>query len=214
MMSKSDFTLMACDVQMFCETRLMNYDTENTNSYQIQDYHNVFFEGYSARNIRSSYVLEFYTKYHILKSYQAAVMVEKTSNFSTECAVINVRLSSNTSLNISSINMRPNTPLLDFKSALFNVLALSKRHRPATDSNLQKFDLLMGDFNMDWVEQSTQNFMKELLPGYKKLIHESTTDYGSTLDHFYTNIPIELIQCVVTESDYTDHQPVICMINL
>ena len=24
---KSDFTLMACDVQMFCETRLMNYDT-------------------------------------------------------------------------------------------------------------------------------------------------------------------------------------------
>ena len=94
------------------------------------------------------------------------------------------------------------------------MLTLLKRHRPATDSNLQEFDLLMGDFNMDWVEQSTQNCMKELLPGYKQLIHESTTDYGSTLDHVYTNIPTEFLQCVVTESYYTAHKPAICMINL
>ena len=62
---KSDFTLMACHVEMFCETRLMNYDTENTNSYHIQDYQNVLFEGHSARIIRSTYGLAFYTKYHI-----------------------------------------------------------------------------------------------------------------------------------------------------
>ena len=71
----------------------------------------------------------------------------------------------------------------------------------------------MCDFNMDWVEQSTKMF-KELLPGYKQLIHESTTDYGSTLDHIYTNIPTELIQFVATESYYTGHKPVICMINV
>ena len=82
--------------------------------------------------------------------------------------------------------------MLDFKSA--------------ADSNLQEFDLLMGDFNRDWVEQSTQNFMKELLPGYKQLIHESTTDYSSILDHIYSNIPTELIQFVATESYDTDHK--------
>ena len=83
-------------------------------------------------------------------------MVEKTSSFSTECTVTNVRLSSNTSLNIISIYRRPNTPMLDLKSAVFNVLALLKLHRPATDSNLQVLNLLMGDFNIDRVEQSTQ----------------------------------------------------------
>ena len=63
----------------------------------------------------------------------------------------------------------------------------------------------MCDFNMDWVEQSTKMF-KELLPGYKQLIHESTTDYSSILDHIYTNIPTELIQFVATESYDTDHK--------
>ena len=72
----------------------------------------------------------------------------------------------------------------------------------------------MGDFNMDWVEQWTQNCMKELLPGYKQLIYESTTDYGSTLDQVYTNRPTEFIQSVVTESYYTDHKPVMSMIIL
>ena len=113
---------------------------------KIQDYHNVFFEGHSARNIRSFYGLAFYTKYSFLKSYQAAGIVENSSNFSTECAVINVRLSSNSLLNITSIYRRPKTPLLDF-----NLLKLLKLHRPATDSNLQGFDLWMNDFNMDWV---------------------------------------------------------------
>ena len=93
--------------------------------------------------------------------------------------------------------------MLDFKSAVFNVLALLKLHRPATDSNLQEFDLLRGDFNMDWVEHSTQNFMKELRPGYKQLIHESTTDYGSTLDHVYTNIDYgSTLDHVYTNIDY------------
>ena len=133
-----------------------------------------------------SHDLALYTKYPILKSYQAAVMFEKSSNFSTECAFINVSLSSNASLHLISIYRRRNTPLLYFKSAVFNVLTLLKLHRHATDSNLQEFDLLMGDFNMDWVEQSTQNFKKELLTGYKQLIHESTTDYGSKLDNVYT----------------------------
>jgi len=40
------------------------------------------------------------------------------------------------------------------------------------------------------------------------LVSDITTDYGSALDHVYTNIPAGHIQRFVGESYFSDHKPV------
>jgi len=46
------------------------------------------------------------------------------------------------------------------------------------------------------------------LPGYRQLVNETTTDYASALDHVYTDIPTDNINCYISESYYSDHKPV------
>jgi hypothetical protein len=68
----------------------------------------------------------------------------------------------------------------------------------------------MGDFNLDCLDDSNKNFMMQLLPSYNQLVHSVTTDYGSALDHVYTTLPLNTVQCTITESYFTDHKPLIC----
>jgi len=35
------------------------------------------------------------------------------------------------------------------------------------------------------------------------------SDYGSILDHVYTTLPENMVQCYTTESYFTDHKPLI-----
>jgi len=70
----------------------------------------------------------------------------------------------------------------------------------------------MGDFNMEWHEPSTQSTMNSVLPGYRQLVTGSTTDYGSLIDHVYTDIPSQFVQCYTTESYFSDHKPVVIAI--
>ena len=48
--------------------------------------------------------------------------------------------------------------------------------------------IIMGDFNLDWLEESTPARITALLPGYRQHVTEVTTDYASALDHVYTNV--------------------------
>ena len=57
--------------------------------------------------------------------------------------------------------------------------------------------IIMGDYNLDWLEESTPARMTAVLPGYRQLVSEVTTYYASALYHVYTNIPADQIGCVV-----------------
>jgi hypothetical protein len=49
--------------------------------------------------------------------------------------------------------------------------------------------------------------------GWKQLIQSPATDYGSALDHIYTNIPDENIKSAYTlESYYSEHKPIFIQI--
>lgn len=69
--------------------------------------------------------------------------------------------------------------------------------------------VLTGDFNIDNLSSQTGNlmtFMSEF--NLKYLPTDSTTDYGSALDHIYTNISDAQIQSWGTlESYFSDHKP-------
>ena len=67
--------------------------------------------------------------------------------------------------------------------------------------------IIVGDFNLDSLEESTPARISALLPGYRQLVTEVTTDYASALDHVYTNIPAD-IQCYTGGSYFSDHKPV------
>ena len=66
----------------------------------------------------------------------------------------------------------------------------------------------MGDFNQDALGPNPIHNIAASL-GLRQLIHEPTTDYGSALDHIYTNLPQELVPLSgALESYYSDHKPV------
>jgi len=84
----------------------------------------------------------------------------------------------------------------------------------STNNNVEHHMFIIGDFNLDWCQQSTRDTMTELLPTYTQLVSDVTTDYSSTLDHVYTTMSSQVVQCYVTESHFTDHKPVIAAIHL
>jgi len=68
--------------------------------------------------------------------------------------------------------------------------------------------IIMGDFNLDWLEELTPARMTAWVL-QAAIVSEVTTDYASALDHVYTNIPADQIQCYTAESYFSDHKPVI-----
>jgi endonuclease/exonuclease/phosphatase family metal-dependent hydrolase len=99
-----------------------------------------------------------------------------------------------------------------FKLA-FNIVK-QQLHSVIDSDDCQQYTLVMGDFNLDWLQESTQSLMAELLPGFKQLVDSVTTDYNSILDHVYTDLPADAVLCYTTECYYSDHKPVVCAVRL
>lgn len=71
----------------------------------------------------------------------------------------------------------------------------------------------MGDFNFDIQDNHILNNFFSTTYSLKQLIVQPTTDYGTILDHVYTNIATEKISLSGTlESYYSDHKLVFIII--
>ena len=68
--------------------------------------------------------------------------------------------------------------------------------------------IIMGDTNDDFLTQTelSKFVVKNKL---KQHVTFSTTDYGTCLDHVYTNMISNEISCATLESYYSDHKPVV-----
>ena len=68
--------------------------------------------------------------------------------------------------------------------------------------------MLLGDFNVNLMEQTTeQKALTKLLikgRGYTQSITQYTTDYHTLIDHIYTNIP-HLVKSACTLESYMDY---------
>lgn len=79
-------------------------------------------------------------------------------------------------------------------------------------TNIQSFicpqkTIILGDFNMNAnVDSSLQNLMLEYK--FQQRIQGITTDYGTTLDHIYSNIENCDIVTGLLECFYSDHKPI------
>ena len=208
---RHDFGLMACDMVAFCETRLMLSDIVDTTyilpEYALSVYEGgVFSEGPSVS--RSHYGLAVYSRLSVKQSFQPVAM---SKQLPLECVVTRVDLKPDIVLNVVCLYRQGSSSVQQFKCAF----ELLKQKLDSIDSDdCQQYTLVMGDFNLDWLQESTQVLMAQLLPGYRQLVNTVTTDYNSILDHAYTNLPVDAVMCYTTECYYSDHKPVVCAVRL
>ena len=71
--------------------------------------------------------------------------------------------------------------------------------------------LIMGDFNYDISDDKHKNFLSYMCSTFncRQLIHEPTTDYGSSLDLLFTNIDSEIFIDTL-ECPWSDHKGIFC----
>jgi endonuclease/exonuclease/phosphatase family metal-dependent hydrolase len=133
-----------------------------------------------------------------------------TTDSDFECILTRVTLNHNTFLYLACV-YRPTTDA----HQLQNAIRLLKQHLATIDiKECQQYTLIMGDFNLDWLDSSTQKVASELSPNYTQHIRSVTTDYNSIFDHLYTDLPSDGILCYTTECYYSDHKPLVCAIRI
>ena len=200
---RKDHFIMACDVNLFCETCTSSSDASDY--YHLADFNCVLYSDNSTDLYRSHYGLSLYSKSPILFSHQVTTLSEQTSHHSVECVFTTAAVHPKLLLKIACVYRRPNSKLLQFQKAIQTLLTdLSMVE--CDDSTVQVHTVIVGDFNLDWGDQSTRTMMSELIPSYRQLVTDVTTDYTSPLDHVYTTLPENTVHCFTTECYFTDHK--------
>ena len=160
---------------------------------------------------RSHYGLAIYSQLPVLDTCQPVTFA--SSFGSVECSLVQVPLTANITLSLACIYRRHSYDLSHLNTAMSQLLSTLRTHQ-SSNTETQHFVLIMGDFNLDWCLQSTQCCMTSLLPGFRQLVSGYTTDCRSILDHAYTNIPSDIIQCFTAESYFSDHKPIIATLHV
>ena len=206
---KQHHSLMSCDIHMYCETRVTQAEFTQSDMYKIPGFTNYMFEGYRQNNERSHYGLAVYCRFPTLHACRSLSI---TDNSGTECAILCFTPQAGILVHVACVYSRPSTSAMQMKTAMSSIFK-QVQSAYVLDPTVMHYYVIMGDFNTDWYEQSTRELMSQLLPGFIQIVSVPTTDYSSTLDHVYTNIPAASVDCFVNEAYFTDHKPVICIIH-
>ena len=206
---RHDRSLLACDVNLFCETRTSSVDSSDY--YHIDTFNSILYHGISTRGHRSHYGLALYSKQPILMSKQPLTLAEDSSHGSAECLFTAVAVHEKLLLKIACIYRPPNSNMSHFATAM-SQLVTEMSTIQCDDASVEQHNVILGDFNLDWFDDSTRTSMSQIFPGYRQLITGTSTDYGSTIDHVYTTLPAENIQSFTTESFFSDHKLLILSI--
>jgi len=203
---RNDHFLKACDLLMFCETRTS--PTDHHDFYHIDEFNSRLFHSVSKNVNRSHYGLALYSKQPISYTEQPFTLSVQSSHKTAECFFTVVAIHAQLVLTLACVYRRPNTDLTHFHQTMSQLLSELSRVE-CDDPSVEQHTLIIGDFNLDWFDQSTRAYMSQTFPSYRQLVSDVSTDYGSILDHVYTTLPENMVQCFTTESYFTDHKPVI-----
>ena len=201
---RKDQSLMACDVLLFCETRSSPDDSPEL--FHLDNFGAVLYSCQSTSSCRSHYGLAMYSKFDIVFHEQPVTFSQ--SHETAEAFFTVVGAHSKLLIVLACVYRRPNTDLAHFRTAMSELLAQFQRVT-GDDADVQLHYVVIGDFNLDWFDESAKRLMSDVFAGYRQLVSEVTTDFGSILDHVYTTLPENAVQCYVTDSYFTDHKPVV-----
>ena len=159
--------------------------------YHIDQFNTVIHPSSHNSRQRPHYGLAPNAKLPLMQKSQPVTL--SSLNGTVECSVIRISAYLSVILSIACVYRRPSSELKHFKYAMSRITAELDRFRSMTD-NVEHHTFIIGDFNMDWCQQSTRDTMKELLPACTQLVCDVTTDNSSTLDHVYT-VHNNVIRC-------------------
>jgi len=206
---RHDRIMSTSQINMFCEGRVKQTDAPNM--YDICNYSVIQYPSLSNSNQRSAYGISVYTQLPVIDSSQLTTISE--SGGSVECVVLQTALTPDLILSVYCVYRSPRSDENQFKRAMSRLASHNQTYQ-STRTDVEHITVILGDFNMDWFQSSTQSLMSSILPGFTQLVTDSTTDYGSLLDQAYTDIPIHFVQCYTGECYFSDHKPITIAIDV
>jgi hypothetical protein len=170
----------------------LNYKDENTR-FQLQGYEFRRFD-----NAKSTYGIVVYYHSSIGNIDIQHEAVSHANGHVTEYVIIGIEQHD---LCIVGLYSSPKTSFVELLSVLQRVIEKIGHFRPCNV-------MIVGDFNIDFLRCPT-NTVTTFLKDYRQCITCPTTDYGSLLDHLYTNIDNEKLKINVLESYFSDHKGIV-----
>jgi len=206
-----EMTPLCLHARSVCFVKLALQRVDCPDAYSIDGFNVIMFPCNSASTTRPHYGLTVYSKQPVLHSCQPVSLADSCGT--VECALVQVAVKPFVILSVVCVYRRPSSDMSHFATAMLRLTSYLSTCQSAS-SNVTHHTVIMGDFNLDWFDHQTPASMSSLLPEYRQLVTQVTTDYASALDHVYTSIPADQIQCYVGESYFSDHKPVTVSIDL
>ncbi len=107
-------------------------------------------------------------------------------------------------LTVIKTNDRPDLAIIGlYRSPQIALSGLLDALRIIRDENSSSQNLVIGDFNVNWMVESERQSLYSLMVvenSYRQIISGSTTDNGTLIDHLYTDLIEEEIHSGILES--------------
>ena len=109
-------------------------------------------------------------------------------------------------------NDRPDLAIIGlYRSPQIALSRLLDALRIIRDENSSSQNLVIGDFNVNWMVESERQSLYNLMVvenSYRQIISGSTTDNGTLIDHLYTDLIEEEIHSGILETYFSDHKAI------
>ena len=153
---RRDRFLTACDLLVFCETRTS--PTDQYEFYHIDSFNTKLFHRLSKNVQRSQYGLALYSKQPISYTEQPITLSPQSSFKTAECFFTVVAIHPELVLTVACVYRRPITDLSHFRQTMSQLLSHLTRVQ-CDDPSVEQHTVIVGDFNLDWFNQSTRTYM-------------------------------------------------------
>ena len=114
-----------------------------------------------------------------------------------------VEISEQFQIIVISVYRPPSTPIDMFMNLMLEIIA-QFQHVPTC---------IVGDFNKDVSVTSNMHCSTMFRSqGFKQMVNKPTQDSGTIIDHLYMSQTLNTMQTDVTDSYYSDHDCILCLI--
>ena len=129
----------------------------------------------------------------------------KQIRMNTILEIVVVEISEPIQMIVISLYRPPSTPIGVFMNHLLEIIA-QFQHVPTC---------IVGEFNEDVsITSDTHCCTMFRLQGLKQMVNKPTHDNGTIIDHVYVSQTVNAVQTDVTDSYYSDHDCILCLITV
>ena len=103
-----------------------------------------------------------------------------------------------------------------YRSPAVSITQMCSAVRQTLQSLSSQFNLFIGDFNVNWLNNSQRTPLYNLFirdNAYRQLVQYRTTDSSTCIDHIYNNLPEATVNFGILETYFSDHKAIYALLN-